>query len=158
MANYFIHLLEDNQYFINDVFERIKDVVNSAIINGRLDQDLLWKLTYSRAYQVYGKPLPSEVEERLHFELNIIETMGFSKYFMIAYNLINIMRNDYDIIVGPGFSTSVCSLVAYCLGITKIEPLKYGLLFERFINPNYNRFPSFCVYYGDGGHIIKRVS
>ena len=158
MANYYIHLLEHNQYFINDAFERIKDIVNSAIINGKLDQDLLGELTYSKAYQVYGKPLPSEVEERLHFELNIIEAMGFSKYFMIAYNLINIMRNDYGIIVGPGYSTSVCSLVAYCLDITKIDPLKYGLLFERFINPNYNRFPSFCVYYSDGGHIIKRVS
>ena len=158
MTNYYIHLLENNQYFINDAFERIKDIVNKAIINEKLDQDHLEELTYSRAYQIYGKPLPSEVDERLHDELYIIKTKGFSKYFMIAYNLINIMRNDYGIIVGPGFSTSVCSLVAYCLDITKIDPLKYGLLFERFINPQYNRFPSFCVFYGDGGHIIKRVS
>lgn len=157
MGNYYIHLLEHNQYFINDAFERIKYIVNSAIINGKLDQDILEELTYRRAYQIFGKPLPSEVDERLHDELYVIKTKGFSKYFMIAYNLINIMRNDYGIIVGPGFSTSICSLVAYCLGITKIEPLKFGLLFERFINPNYNRFPSFCVYYGDDGHIIKRV-
>ena len=158
MANYYIHLLEHNQYFINDAFERIKDIVNSAIKNGKLDQDHLEVLTYSRAYQIYGKPLPSEVDERLHDELYIIKTKGFSKYFMIAHDIINIMRNDYGIIVGPGFSTSVCSLVAYCLDITKIDPLKYGLLFERFINPQYNRFPSLCVFYGDGGHIIKRVS
>lgn len=158
MANYYIHLLENNQYFINDAFERIKNIVNKAIINGKLDQDHLEVLTYSRAYQIYGKPLPSEVDERLHDELYIIKTKGFSKYFMIAHDIINIMRNDYGIIVGPGFSTSVCSLVAYCLDITKIDPLKYGLLFERFINPQYNRFPSLCVFYGDGGHIIKRVS
>lgn len=155
MANYYIHLLENNQYFINDAFERIKNIVNKAIINGKLDQDHLEVLTYSRAYQIYGKPLPSEVDERLHDELYIIKTKGFSKYFMIAHDIINIMRNDYGIIVGPGFSTSVCSLVAYCLDITKIDPLKYGLLFERFINPHNNRFPSLCVFYGDGGHIIK---
>ena len=158
MANYYIHLLENNQYFINDAFERIKDIINKAIINEKLDQDQLEELTYSRAYQVYGKPLPSEVDERLHDELNIIKTKGFSKYFMIAHYIINIMRTDYGIIVGPGFSTSICSLVAYCLDITKIDPLKYGLLFERFINPQYNGFPSFCVFYSDGGHIIKRVS
>ena len=158
MTNYYIHLLEHNQYFLNDSLARIKEIVNNAIINGKLEQDHLEGQTYSRAYQLYGKPLPSEVDKRLHFELNIIETMGFSKYFMIAHYLVNIMRNNYGIIVGPGYSTSVCSLVAYCLDITKIDPLKYGLLFERFINPQYNRFPSLCVFYGDGGHIIKRVS
>lgn len=68
MANYYIHLLENNQYFINDAFERIKNIVNKAIINGKLDQDHLEVLTYSRAYQIYGKPLPSEVDERLHDE------------------------------------------------------------------------------------------
>ena len=158
MANYYIHLLEHNQYFINDAFVRIKDVINSAITNEKLDHCNLERLTYSKAYQVYGKPLPPEVDERLLFELNIIETKGFSFYFMLAHNLINITRNDYGINFGPGYSTSAGSLVAYCLDITKIDPLKHGLLFERFINLNSNRFPSFCVYYGDGGHIIKRVS
>jgi DNA polymerase III alpha subunit len=158
MANYYIHLLEHNQYFINDAFVRIKDVINSAITNEKLDHCNLERLTYSKAYQVYGKPLLPEVDERLLFELNIIETKGFSFYFMLAHNLINIMRNDYGINFGPGYSTSAGSLVAYCLDITKIDPLKHGLLFERFINLNSNRFPSFCVYYGDGGHIIKRVS
>lgn len=158
MKNYYIHLLEHNQYFINDVFERIKYIFNSAIIDIKLDQGHLEELTYSKAYQLYGKPLPPEIDERLHFELSIIETKGFSKYFIITSNLINLMRNDYGIIVGPGYSTSTGSLVAYCLDITKIDPLKHGLLFERFINPKSNRFPSFCVYYGDGGHIIKRVS
>ena len=158
MKNYYIHLLEHDQYFINDVFERIKHIVNSAIIDIKLDQGYLEELTYSKAYQLYGKPLPPEVDERLHFELSIIETKGFSKYFIITSNLINLMRNDYGLIVGPSYSNSACSLVAYCLDITKIDPLKHGLLFERFINLNSNRFPSFCVYYGDGGNIIKRVS
>ncbi len=158
MKSYYIHLLEHNQYFIYDVFERIKDIVNNAINDIELDQSHFEELTYSNAYQIYGKPLPPEIDESLHFELSIIETKGFSKYFMITYNIINLMRNDYGVIVGPGYSNSAGSLVAYCLGITRIDPLKHGLLLERFINPNSNRFPSFCVYYGDGGHIIKRVS
>ena len=101
--------------------------------------------------------IPENYLYRLKYELEVIDKMGFNDYFLVVQDYVNYAKNS-GIIVGPGFSTSVCSLVAYCLDITKIDPLKYGLLFERFINPQYNRFPSLCVFYGDGGHIIKRVS
>ena len=100
------------------------------------ESEYLERLTFSRACKIYGNPLPSEVEERLKYELQVIKQLDSSRYFLILEDVINEMSNIHDIMVGPGRGSSAGSLVAYCLGITKIDPLKHDLLFERFANLN----------------------
>lgn len=100
------------------------------------DNEYLERLTFSRACKIYGEPLTSEVEERLKYELQVIKQQDSSRYFLIMEDVINVMRKNHDIMVGPGRGSAAGSLVAYCLGITKIDPLKHDLLFERFANLN----------------------
>ena len=98
-----------------------------------LDIECLEELTFNRAYVHYGRPLPEDVEDRLRFELEVINKKGIARYFLIIQDLINTMRNDHGVMIGPGCGAEAGSLVAYCLGITKIDPLKHDLLFERFV-------------------------
>lgn len=98
-----------------------------------LDIECLEELTFNRAYVYYGRPLPEDVEDRLRFELEVINKKGIARYFLIIQDLINTMRNDHGVMIGPGCGAEAGSLVAYCLGITKIDPLKHDLLFERFV-------------------------
>ena len=79
--------------------------------------------------------MDDEIKERLKFELYIMKTMGFPGYFLIVQDFINAARNQLDVSVGPGRGSAAGSAVAYCLGITQIDPIKYDLLFEAFPEP-----------------------
>lgn len=114
------------------------------------EHDYLESLTLSGAHRIYGEPLPSEVEERLKFELDVIKTKGVSRLFLIIQDLVNAIRND-SVMVGPGRSSDASSLVCYCLGITTIDPLKHNLLFERFVRLDRNRLPIFCIDFDSEG-------
>ena len=102
----------------------------------KFEADYLAELAYKGARKLYGDPIPQEVEDRVRFELHIMKTMGFPGYFLIVQDFINSARDELDVMVGPGRGSAAGSVVAYCLGITKIDPLKYDLLFERFLNPD----------------------
>lgn len=123
----------------------------------QLEADYLENLTFTKARQIYGDPLPEEVLERLQYELSIIEQKDASGYFLFMQDLVHTAESELDLWVGPGCGSSAGSLVAYCLGINKIDPLKYGLLFERFLNPDRNSFPDIDLDFEDGGreHVIE---
>ena len=116
------------------------------------EHDYLESLTLSGARRIYGEPLPSEVEERLKFELDVITSKGYSRLFLIIHDLVDAMRND-GVMVGPGRSSDASSLVCYCLGITTIDPLKSDLLFERFVRLDRDRLPIFCIDFDYEGRI-----
>ena len=97
----------------------------------KLEADYLKKLTYDGAKICYGDQLTDEVKERLNFELHIMKTMGFPGYFLIVQDFIRAAREELGVSVGPGRGSAAGSAVAYCLGITRIDPIKYDLLFER---------------------------
>ncbi len=113
--------------------------------------DYLKELTLIGAQKIYGERLHTEVEERLRLELELIETMGFSRYFLIIQDLIHAMKNDYCVLVGPGRGSVAGSLVCFCLGITAIDPLKHGLLVERFYNKIRYRLPDIDIDFDDDG-------
>src|SRR6266700_1865893 len=98
------------------------------------DQDLLVHLARQGAVERYGEPLPQAVEQRLEYELDVITRTGYAGYFLIVYDLVKAAR-DRGIPVGPGRGSAAGSMVAFALGITDIYPLKFDLLFERFLNP-----------------------
>lgn len=102
-------------------------------------------LSFSKAKQIYGKPLSEDVADRLKYELEIIRQRGASGYFLFLQNIINIVQSELDVWVGPGRGSAAGSLVCYCLGITKIDPLKHDLLFERFLSPEGSMFPDIDV-------------
>jgi len=97
-------------------------------------------LTLSAAARRYGSPLPSGVTERLDYELGVIASMGFSAYFLVVWDLIRYAR-DSGIRVGPGRGSAAGCCVAYCLGIVDLDPIRYDLLFERFLNPGRKQMP-----------------
>jgi DNA polymerase III subunit alpha len=97
-------------------------------------------LTISQAQVRYGAPLPSAVAERLDYELGVITTMGFSAYFLVVWDLIRHARES-NIRVGPGRGSAAGCCVAYCLGIVDLDPIRYDLLFERFLNPGRAQMP-----------------
>lgn len=99
------------------------------------DTDYLRDLTFEGARERWGRDLPDKVVERLAYELKVIDDMGFSAYFLITWDLIKHAR-DMQIRVGPGRGSAAGCAVAYCLRITDIDPIKYDLLFERFLNPS----------------------
>lgn len=117
----------------------------------KLEADYLSKLAYEGAKKRYGDPLDKEVAERINFELHVMKTMGFPGYFLIVQDYINAARNELDVSVGPGRGSAAGSAVAYCLGITQIDPIKYDLLFERFLNPDRISLPDIDVDFDDDG-------
>ena len=117
----------------------------------KLEADYLAKLTYEGAKPLYGEPLSEEVKERLNFELHIMKTMGFPGYFLIVQDFIRAAREELGVSVGPGRGSAAGSAVAYCLGITKIDPIKYDLLFERFLNPDRISLPDIDTDFDDDG-------
>lgn len=117
----------------------------------KLEADYLAKLTYEGASHLYGNPLSDEVKERLNFELHIMKTMGFPGYFLIVQDFIRAAREELGVSVGPGRGSAAGSAVAYCLGITKIDPIKYDLLFERFLNPDRISLPDIDTDFDDDG-------
>ena len=117
----------------------------------KLEADYLAKLAYDGARRRYGEVLDDEVSERIKFELHIMKTMGFPGYFLIVQDFISAARNKLDVSVGPGRGSAAGSAVAYCLGITQIDPIKYDLLFERFLNPDRISLPDIDVDFDDDG-------
>ena len=117
----------------------------------KLEADYLAKLAYDGAKRRYGENLSEEVQERIKFELYIMKTMGFPGYFLIVQDFINAARHQLDVSVGPGRGSAAGSAVAYCLGITQIDPIQYDLLFERFLNPDRISLPDIDVDFDDDG-------
>ncbi len=117
----------------------------------KFEADYLSKLAYDGAKRLYGDPLPDDVHERVKFELHIMKTMGFPGYFLIVQDFINSARDELGVMVGPGRGSAAGSVVAYCLGITKIDPIKYDLLFERFLNPDRISLPDIDTDFDDDG-------
>jgi DNA polymerase-3 subunit alpha len=97
-------------------------------------------LTYEGARSRYGDPLPPEVVERVEFELRVISEMGFAAYFLVVWDIIAYARS-HGIRVGPGRGSAAGCCVAYCLRIVDLDPIKYDLLFERFLNPGRKQMP-----------------
>ena len=117
----------------------------------KFEADYLAKLAYDGAKKLYGDPLSDEVKNHIRFELHVMKTMGFPGYFLIVQDFINAARQDLDVMVGPGRGSAAGSVVAYCLGITQIDPLKYDLLFERFLNPDRVNLPDIDTDFDDDG-------
>ncbi len=111
------------------------------------------------SYTILHSSLPKEVDDRIRFELHIMKTMGFPGYFLIVQDFINSARDELGVMVGPGRGSAAGSVVAYCLGITKIDPLKYDLLFERFLNPDRISLPDIDTDFDDDGRgkVLKWV-
>ncbi len=117
----------------------------------KLEADYLAELTYKGAKERYGDPLSKDVKDRINFELHVMKTMGFPGYFLIVQDYISAARNELNVSVGPGRGSAAGSAVAYCLGITQIDPIKYDLLFERFLNPDRISLPDIDVDFDDDG-------
>lgn len=117
----------------------------------KFEADYLAKLAYDGAKKRYGDPLDPELAERIKFELHIMKTMGFPGYFLIVQDFINVAREKLDVSVGPGRGSAAGSCVAYCLGITQIDPVRYDLLFERFLNPDRISLPDIDIDFDDDG-------
>ena len=133
-----------------------KEVITVENYTRLEESEYLERLTFSRAFKIYGEPLSSEVEERLKYELQVIKQLDSSRYFLVLEDVINAMRNKHDTMVGPGRSSAAGSLVAYCLGITKIDPLKHDLLFERFVNLNRKVLPDIDTDLEVGGRELAQ--
>ncbi len=123
--------------------------------------DYLRYLTYEGAKKHYGEPFSQEVIDRLDLELTVIKNMGFPGYFLIVQDFINAGRK-MGVFVGPGRGSAAGSAVAYCTGITNIDPIKYDLLFERFLNPERVSMPDIDIDFDDEGrqsvidYVIKK--
>ncbi|GAO28364.1 DNA polymerase III alpha subunit [Geofilum rubicundum JCM 15548] len=123
------------------------------LLRVKLEADYLEHLTYKGAKKFYGDPLPDHVKERIDFELETVKTMGFPGYFLIVQDFINAAR-DMGVLVGPGRGSAAGSAVAYCVGITSVDPIKYDLLFERFLNPDRISMPDVDIDFDDDGRAL----
>ena len=150
----------ENQLSAEDGEKKIKKLGGyDKIYRIKFEADYLAELAYKGAKKRYGDPIPEDVVERVKFELHIMKTMGFPGYFLIVQDFINSARDELDVMVGPGRGSAAGSVVAYCLGITKIDPLKYDLLFERFLNPDRISLPDIDTDFDDDGRgrVLKWV-
>lgn len=152
-----------------EIFEKVEfyDIRHASIVpsidipdgfgNERrtMEDNYLEYLSFSKANQIYGELLPEDVSERLKFELQIIKQRGASGYFLFLQDVVNTAQSELGVWVGPGRGSAAGSLVCYCLGITKIDPLKHDLLFERFLSPEGTMFPDIDIDFDDEGR--KRV-
>jgi DNA polymerase-3 subunit alpha len=132
---------------IPDEFKHPKDEIDGG---KRGENAYLKHLVYEGAKKRYGEPLSDEVKERIDFELNVIEKTGYPGYFLIVEDFIREARK-MDVSVGPGRGSAAGSVAAYCLWITNIDPLKYDLLFERFLNPDRVSMPDIDIDFDDEG-------
>ena len=115
------------------------------------DADFLKSLTYTKAKLIYGDPIPEDVDDRLRFELEIIGKNGAERYFLFMQDVVNTAEKELGALVGPGRGSTAGSLVAYCLGITKVDPLKHDLLFERFMCPDKRVVPDIDLDFDEEG-------
>ena len=109
------------------------------------EDNYLEYLSFSKAKQIYGDLLPVDVSDRLKFELQIIKQRTASGYFLFLQDVVNTAQSELGVWVGPGRGSAAGSLICYCLGITKIDPLKHDLLFERFLRPEGAEFPDIDI-------------
>ena len=115
------------------------------------EENYLEYLSFSKAKQIYGELLPEDVSDRLKFELQIIKQRAASGYFLFLQDVINTVQSELGVWVGPGRGSAAGSLVCYCLGVTKIDPLKHDLLFERFLSQEGTAFPDIDIDFDDEG-------
>ena len=120
------------------------------VLRIKFEADYLQSLVYEGAKRRWGDPIPADILERVDFELNVIKTMGFPGYFLIVNDYISNARR-MGVWVGPGRGSAAGAAVAYALGITNVDPLKYDLLFERFLNPDRISMPDIDVDFDDAG-------
>ncbi|MFD2822869.1 DNA polymerase III subunit alpha [Lacinutrix iliipiscaria] len=132
-----------------DIPEEFQDIADQTDGGKRGENKFLRHLTYQGAKERYEE-LTEEITERLDFELSVIENTGYPGYFLIVEDFIREARN-MDVSVGPGRGSAAGSVVAYCLKITNIDPLKYNLLFERFLNPDRISMPDIDIDFDDEG-------
>ncbi len=116
----------------------------------KFEADYLESLVKKGAVERYGESIDPDTQERITFELQVIKTMGFPGYFLIVQDFINAARK-MGVIVGPGRGSAAGSVVAYTTGITNVDPLKYELLFERFLNPDRISMPDIDIDFDDDG-------
>lgn len=148
-----------------EIFDKVEfyDIHHAPIIptidipngfgNERKDKEdnYLEHLSFAKAKQIYGDILPEDVTDRLTFELQIIKQRGASGYFLFLQDVVNTAQSELGVWVGPGRGSAAGSLVCYCLGITKIDPLKHDLLFERFLSIDGTMFPDIDMDFDDEG-------
>ncbi len=115
----------------------------------KTQDEYLAHITWEGAHKRYSE-LTAEIEDRIKFELFTIQTMGFAGYFLIVSDFIKAGR-DLGVFIGPGRGSAAGSVVAYCIGITNIDPIKYNLLFERFLNPDRKSMPDIDTDFDDEG-------
>ena len=145
----------DNTQIIVDRVEKLKlkqDIMLPNFVipdNFNNQDDFLQHNTYQGAKERYGE-IDQITQERIDFELYTIKTMGFAGYFLIVADFIQAGR-DLGVFVGPGRGSAAGSVVAYCIGITNIDPIKYNLLFERFLNPDRKSMPDIDTDFDDEG-------
>ncbi|WP_340112257.1 DNA polymerase III subunit alpha [Maribellus mangrovi] len=120
------------------------------VIRVKLESAYLEHLTIEGAKERYGDPLDEKVFDRLNFELDTIKTMGYPGYFLITQDFINWAKEN-GVLVGPGRGSAAGAAVSYCCGITNIDPIKYDLLFERFLNPDRISLPDVDIDFDDDG-------
>jgi len=141
------------------IHSKVEIIKDAKIEPGVLNQwEYLKHLTYEGAKKRYGD-IDEKTQERIDFELHTIKVMGFAGYFLIVADFINYGKNN-QVIVGPGRGSAAGSVVAYCIGITNIDPIKYDLLFERFLNPERASMPDIDTDFDDEGRerVLKYVA
>ena len=154
-----------------EIFDKVEfyDIHHAPIIptidipNGFGDEKIskedayLEYLSFAKAKQIYGDSLSEDVTDRLYFELEIIKQRGASGYFLFLQDVVNTAQSELGVWGGPGRGSAAGSLVCYCLGITKIDPLKHDLLFERFLIPGSTTFPDIDIDFDEEGRerVIK---
>ena len=112
--------------------------------DGMENQEYFEKLCWEGLERRYPGKVTDALKERLSYEINVVKTMGYTNYYLIVYDFINYAKSR-DIPVGPGRGSGAGSLAAYCVGITDIDPIRYNLIFERFLNPERVSMPDFDV-------------
>lgn len=124
---------------------------NTEQTQGNSDDANLRELVYEKSRQIYGSPLPEDVDDRLRFELDVIKEHNSSGYFLFVQELVTVAKEQLGVLVGPGRGSTAGRLVSYCLGITKIDPLKHDLLFEPFLCPELPYLPDIDLDFGTAG-------
>lgn len=140
--------IADRVHFVMELGKNF--LPNYPLPEGKTDNEVMHDLCIEGLKKRYADPIPQNVMERFDFEYQTIVKMGFSSYFLIVQDYINWAKRN-GVLVGPGRGSAAGSLVAYALGITDIEPLRYGLLFERFLNPDRVSMPDIDTDFADRG-------
>jgi len=126
---------------------------------GKTDNEHLYDMTLIGLKERYGDELSEEVKERFEFEYNVIKNMGYASYFIIVQDFVNFAKSR-GILVGPGRGSAAGSIISYALKITDLDPLHYGLLFERFLNPDRVSMPDVDMDFADSrrGEVLEYVT